>query len=238
MPRSDGPPARLPARAGVDPHAAGGLPVPRRARSGDLRRQGQEPAGPAVVVLPGPGRPPPAHRRDGGERRQRRVDGRAHRGRGAPAGVLLDQGVRPPLQRQVPRRQVLPLAGGHGRRRVPAGDGGPRGQAQGHQVLRPLQPRLGHPRDRRPAVAGVPDALVQQRRLQAVRPDRPAVPAGLHRQVLGAVRGQHQRRRPPRDRRRLLRLHRRQHRRLHQAGAQRDVRRVRRPRLREGRPPP
>ena len=69
---------------------------------------------------------------------------------------------------------------------------------QGHPLLRPLQPRLGDPRDRRPAAAGLPDALVQQRRLQAVRPDRPAVPARLHRQVLGAVRRQGQRRGAPR----------------------------------------
>ena len=46
-----------------------------------------------------------------------------HRGRGAPAGVLLDQGVRPAVQREVPRRQVLPVARGHPRRGVPAGDG-------------------------------------------------------------------------------------------------------------------
>ena len=38
-------------------------------------------------------------------------------------------------------------------------------------------------------------------------PDRPAVPARLHRQVLGALRRQGQRRGAPRDRRRLLRLH-------------------------------
>ena len=48
------------------------------------------------------------------------------RGRGAAARVLLDQGVRPALQRQVPRRQVLPVARGHRRRGVPAGDGRPR----------------------------------------------------------------------------------------------------------------
>ena len=96
------------------------------------------------------------------------MDRRQHRGRGPPAGVQLDQGVRPALQRQVPRRQVLPLAGGDRRRGVPAGDGRPRRQAQGHQLLRPLQPRLGDPRDRRPAAARLPDALVQQRRLQAL----------------------------------------------------------------------
>ena len=53
----------------------------------------------------------------------RRVDRRRHRGRGAAAGVLLDQGVRPALQRQVPRRQVLPVPRRHARRGVPAGAG-------------------------------------------------------------------------------------------------------------------
>ena len=113
---------------------------------------------------------------DGHHRGQRRVDRRQHRGRGAPAGVLLDQGVRPALQREVPRRQVLPLARGHRRRGVPAGDGRPRRQEEGHPLLRPLQPRLGDPRDRRPAAAGLPDALLLQRRLQA-RPARSAGPA-------------------------------------------------------------
>ena len=113
--------------------------------------------------------PAPAHRHDGHHRGQRRVDRRQDRGRGAAAGVLLDQGVRPALQREVPRRQVLPVARGHRRRGVPAGDGRPRRQEEGHPLLRPLQPRLGDPRDRRPAAAGLPDALVHQRRLQAVR---------------------------------------------------------------------
>ncbi len=116
------------------------------------------------------------------------MDGGEHRGRGAPAGVLLDQGVRPALQREVPRRQVLPVARGHPQRGVPAGDGRPRREEARRALLRPLLPRLGDPRDRRPAAAGVPDAVVQQRRLQAVRADRPALPARLHRQVLGALR--------------------------------------------------
>ena len=136
---------------------------------GHLRRQGEEPAAAAVVVLPGHRQPAPAHRHDGDHRGQRRVDGGQDRGRGAPAGVLLDQGVRPAVQREVPRRQVLPVARGDRRRGVPAGDGRPRRQAQGHPLLRPLRPRLGDPRDRRPAAAGLPDALVQQRRLQALR---------------------------------------------------------------------
>ena len=190
----------------------------------------------AVVLLPGRRQPAPAHRHHGHDRGQRRVDDRQDRGRGAAAGVLLDQGVRPALQREVPRRQVLPLARGDRGRRVPAGDGRPRRQAQGHPLLRALRPRLGDPRDRRPAAAGLPDALVQQRRLQALEPDRPAVPARLHRQVRGPVRRQRQRRGAPRDRRRLLRLHGRPDDRVRQARREGDVRRLRRARLREGGP--
>ncbi len=64
---------------------------------------------------------------------QRRVDRRDHRGRGAAAGVLLDQGVRPAVQREVPRRQVLPVPCGHPGRGVPAraGHAGPSARARG-----------------------------------------------------------------------------------------------------------
>ena len=173
-----------------------------------LRRQGQEPALPAVVVLPGHRQPAPAHRHDGHHRGQRRVDRGQHRGRGAAAGVLLDQGVRPAVQREVPRRQVLPVARGHRGRGVPAGDGRPRRQEEGHPLLRPLQPRLGDPRDRRPAAAGLPDALVQQRGVQALGADRPAracsaTSTSARRRASATV----TRRGAPRDRRRLLRLH-------------------------------
>ena len=47
----------------------------------------------------------------------------AHRGRGAAARVHLDQGVRPAVQRPLPRRQVLPVAGRHALRGVPAAAG-------------------------------------------------------------------------------------------------------------------
>ena len=230
--------AELPPEAGRDPHGARGLSLPRQAATGDLRRQGQEPQGPAVVVLPGRRQPAPAHRDHGVDRRLRRVDGRQDRGRGAAAGVLLDQGVRPALQREVPRRQVLPLARGHGGRRVPAGDGGAGREAQGHPLLRALQPCLGDPRDRRHPAPRLPDAVVQQRCLQALAADRAAVPARLHRQVRGAVRRQRLRRRASRDRRRLLRVHGGPHQAVHQAHRAGDVRRERGGGLRAGGPAP
>ena len=80
---------------------------------------------------------------DGHDRRLGRVDRRAHRGRGAAARVLLDQGVRPAVQRQVPRRQVLPLPRRHAGRGVPAGAGDARRQAQGHALLRALRATPG-----------------------------------------------------------------------------------------------
>src|SRR3954468_11671041 len=52
-----GRPGELPSRAGDDPRPAGRLQVPRRERPGHLRRQGEEPAQPVVVVLPGPDQP-------------------------------------------------------------------------------------------------------------------------------------------------------------------------------------
>ena len=164
------------------------------------------------------------------------MDRRQQRGRGAAAGVLLDQGVRPAVQRQVPRRQVLPLPRGHDGRGVPARAGAARRQAQGHPLLRSLRPRLGDPRDPRPAAAGLPDAHLQQRRLQAGRAGGPPVPAGLHRQVLGAVRRPGRRRRAPGHRRGLLRLHGRQHRQVRQAARAPDEGRRRRDGLRAGGP--
>ena len=120
----------VPARARVHSGRAGRLPVPGPAWPGHLRRQGQEPAQQADVVLRRYLRPAPAHPADGDHRGQGRVDGRQHRGRGAPARVQLDQGVRPAVQRPLPRRQVLSGAGGHAERGVSAAVRLPRAAAQ------------------------------------------------------------------------------------------------------------
>ena len=77
-------------------------------------------------------------------------------------------------------------------------------EAQGHPLLRPVLPRLGHPGDRRPAAPGLPDAVLPARGVQEPQAARPTVPARLHRQVLGPLRRPGRRRRAPGDRRGLL----------------------------------
>ena len=102
----------------------------------------------------------------------------SHRGRGAAAGIQLDQGVRPAVQRPVPGRQVVPGAGRHR-----CGEEFPRLQVmrgaapQGRPLLRAVRARLGDPRDAGPAAAGVPRPHLLGRRLPAIAADRPAVPA-------------------------------------------------------------
>ena len=200
--------------SGRDPHRPGCLPLPRRRRPGHLRRQGQEPALAAVVVLPGHRRLHPRTASMVTHRRQRRVDRGRHRGRGAPAGVLLDQGVRPAVQRQVPRRQVLPLARGHHRRGVPAGAWSVRGaKKQGHPLLRALRPRLGDPRDASTCCCGS-SRCAPARRACSSAPARSAGRACSATSTSAPPRasGGSTAERAPRDRRRLLRLHGRQHR--------------------------
>ena len=153
-----------------------------------------------------------------------RLDRGGHRGRGAPARVLLDQGVRPAVQRPVPGRQELPVPGRDDERGVPAGPGHARGQAPRRPLLRAVLARLGDPGHRRHAAAGLPGPHLLGRGLQAGRPDRPALPARLHRQVLGAVRGPDRRRRAPAAGRGVLRLHGRPDGQVHQAARGRDAR--------------
>ena len=206
--RTDPGAAGLPARARVDPDPAGRLPVPRRQGPGHLRRQGQEPPRPAVVVLPGHRQPPPAHRHDGHHGGQRRVDGRQHRGRGAAAGVLLDQGVRPALQREVPRRQVLPLAGGHGRRGVPAGDGRTRGARR--RAPATSAPTATPGRSARPSTCCCGSSRCARAPTASSSGPRRSAGRACSATSTSAPRpcvGNDQRRGAPRDRRRLLRLH-------------------------------
>ena len=58
-----------------------------------------------------------------------------------------------------------------------------RGPKKPGPVLRPVRARLGDPRDAGPAAAGVPCAYLLQQGVRAGRPDWPAMPARLHRQV-------------------------------------------------------
>ena len=118
----------------------------------------------------------PADRADGHQRGRRRVDGGVDRGRGAAAGIQLDQGVRPAVQRPLPRRQVLPGTGRHGRRGVPAAAGDARPASQGRPVLRAVRPRLGDPGDAGHAAAGVPGPDLLGRGVPPVR-SRSAGPA-------------------------------------------------------------
>ena len=133
---------------GHHPHRPGVYRFRDADRPGRLRRQGQEPAQPAVVVLPGPLRAAPAHPADGHHRGVGGVDGGRHRGRGAAAGVLLDQGVRPPVQRPLPRRQELPQPGRHAGGGVARGCrscAGPSARACATSVPTPTPGRSGRP---------------------------------------------------------------------------------------------
>src|SRR3954449_10968837 len=142
----------------------------------------------------------------------------------------------PPLHPPLPRRQELPVAGRDAERGVPAAAGHARAEAEGRPLLRALRARLGDPRDPRHAHPRLPGPHLLQRRLQAGEPDRPPLPARLHRQVLGTLRRPGERRGAPRDRRRLLRLHGRQDRPDGQAPRAGDGRGRRGDGVREGRP--
>ena len=196
----------LPPSARVHPRGPWRVPLLGRPRPRDLRGQGQEPAPTPELLLRRPRQPAPADPADGHDRRPGPVDGGRHRGGGAPARVQLDQGVRPAVQRPLPRRQDVPCARRHDERGVPAAARLPRAPAQRRALLRAVRARVGHPRDAGPAPARLPRAHLLRGRVQAARPDRASLSAGLHRQVLRAVRRPGRRRRAPPDRGGLLRL--------------------------------
>ena len=106
-------------KAGEIPTAAGRLPLPRRDRPRALRRQGQEPPLAPEQLLPAAPQPARAHAAHGARPRasvEWTVVGSEFEA--LAARVHLDQGVRPAVQRQVPRRQVLPVPRDHARRRA------------------------------------------------------------------------------------------------------------------------
>ena len=171
-----------------DPGLARRLPVPRSRRSGHLCRQGQEPAAAAEFLLRRHRRAAPADRADGDQR-------------GGVEWTVVSTEVEA-LQLEYnwikefdPRFNVryrddksypeLAVTRGRG---VPAAAGDARPAPQGRPVLRALRPRLGDPGDAGHAAAGVPGPDLLGRGVPPVATDRPAVPARLHRQVLGALR--------------------------------------------------
>ena len=102
------------------------------------------------------------------------MDDCPQRGRGADARVLVDQGAQPAVQHPPARRQELPVPRRDRRRAVAAGDGDARPQAQGDPLLRPVRPRLRHPRHPRRAAALVPDPHLQPGEVPPARAARPA----------------------------------------------------------------
>ena len=106
----------------------------------------------------------------------------------------MDQGVRPTLQRQVPRRQVLPIPCPNYLRNISTRCSGPRTSTKGNPVLRSLRPCMGHSRDPRRVDESVRSTNVSRWRLQAGRAVGAAMPAWLYRQVLRTMRGSHRRR--------------------------------------------
>ena len=129
-------------RPQIRPRRARLVPVPRRRRTGHLRRQGQVAAPAALQLLRRPGAAAPPHPADGREGALGRVDPGAHRGRGDHARVQPDQGAPAPLQRPAEGRQELPVARRHDRRDLAPRRDRAGHEAQGHALLRPLRTRL------------------------------------------------------------------------------------------------
>src|SRR6266542_2150240 len=195
------------AEAGGDSRPSRRLPVQGRRWAGDLRRQGDLAAQAAGELFPAAAQPAPAHGGDGGILGHPRMGAGAERGGGAPARVQPDQAAPAQVQRALPRRQVVPVAGGDGQRGDSPPPRGARRQAEGYALFRSLRARLCHPRDARPAAAHLPHAHLLARGVRPPAPARPPVHLVRHQQVLGTVRRPHHAGGAPRDRGRVHLLH-------------------------------
>ena len=118
----------------------------------------------------------------------RGVDRCVHRGGRAHARVQPDQVPQAPVQRPVPGRQVLPVAGPDRGREVAAGPGDAGAEAQGRPVLRAVRPRVRHPGDAGRLDPGVPRPDLLERLLRPAGPGPAAVSVLRHRPVRGSLR--------------------------------------------------
>ena len=184
-----------PTRARQHPRRARLLPIPRRRGPGDLRREGQEPAEPAVELLRATGDVARTHLPDGAGGRSRGVDRLPERGRRVLPRVQPHQAPPAALQHPPQGRQVVPVPRGDPRRGMAPRHGHARAAPQGCSVLRPVRARLRDPRDPRPAAAYVPDPYLHQRQVRPSSPLGPAVPLRAHREVCGALCRRHRPRR-------------------------------------------
>ena len=166
---------------------AGRLPVRRRARPGDLRRQGAiDPQARQLALL---ARRRPWSRRPPRRRRLDRLPRHRDRGRGAARRAAVHQAPPPDLQHQAARRQVLSLRRDQPRRGVPARLLHARAPPARPRLLRALLERAPGARDARPARQGLP--VPDLRRPGAGAALRRSVPRLLHQALPGALRRLH-----------------------------------------------
>ena len=167
------------------------VPVPRRERPRDLRRQGEvDPQAGRLALRQGAGgwagnefsRP----RGDGREHGADRVRGRRQRGRGAARRAGLHQAVPAALQHPPARRQVLSVHRDLARRGLPAGLLHARAPPPGPRVLRPVFEREARQEHAGGAREGLHVPLLHRPRAGAAQ--RQPVPGLLHQALRGALR--------------------------------------------------